>query len=180
MYTPAQVAPLSPVLISTSSARWSVGSDIGALGAGTPGSQVWTAVNRALYIPLYIDRPGIVTKFWTYNGTTAAGNIDIGLYNRSYTRLSSKGSTAQAGTSVIQEFDVTDFAIGPGVYFLGLAASLTTTTFFMHASSVAAYFGGMGVTMEASALPLPATATPVQNVVINLPVAGISFRTLVA
>lgn len=182
MWQPAQVATLPPVLILTNSDRYGVGSDIRLTGAGVPTSAAWTAVNRALYLPLYIDRPGIVTKLLAYNGATAAGNVDIGLYDRNYNRIVSKGSTAQAGTSVLQEFDVTDFSIVPGVYFVGLAASLTTTTFFMCVTNISGYLGGMGITQEASALPLPATATPVQvgSAVVQVPVAGIAFRALVA
>lgn len=182
MYAAAQVAPLLAVLIGTNSERYAAGSDIRALGANTITSTAWNSANRAVYIPLYLDRPGTVTKLWTYNGATAAGNIDVGLYDRNYNRLSSAGSTAQAGTSVIQEFDVTDFNVTAGVYFVGVAASLTTTTFAMSVSNVSAYWAAMGVTQQNTALALPNPAVPAQLGVgmISMPIAGIAFRTLVA
>lgn len=181
MYTAPQVAPLLDVLLSATSVNHGVGLDLSAVGAvATATSTAWPAVNRALYLPLYIDRPGTVTKFWTLNGATAAGNVDIGLYDRNYNRLASTGAIAQSGTSVIQEYDVTDFNIVAGVYFLGLAESLTTATFFMVTSNVAGYFQAMGVTQQASALPLPNPAVPAAQITTFVPVAGIAFRTLVA
>lgn len=181
MWQPAPVAPLPDVLLSTISTYHGVGSDLRGLGGvGTPSSNAWPAVNRALYLPLYIDRPGVVTKFWTLNGATAAGNIDIGLYNEAYARLASTGAVAQAGTNVVQEFDVTDFAVVPGVYFLGLACSLTTATLFMTTTNVAGYFQAMGVTQQATALPLPNPAVPAAQITTLIPIAGIAFRTLVA
>lgn len=178
--TSGQLAPLLDTLIAPNSVRYGVGMDMISVASSTPTSTAWPAINRALYLPLYIDRPGMVTKFWTLNGAAAAGNVDIGLYDRNYNRLSSTGAIAQAGTNVIQEYDVTDFAIVRGVYFLGLAASLTTTTFFMQTQAVGAVFNGMGITQQASALPLPNPAVPAQQVTTFVPIAGIAFRTLVA
>lgn len=185
MWQPAQIAALSEVLISTHSDQHGLGDTFRVTGGIAEASAVWQTANRALYMPLYIERPGIVTKFWTYNGAAVAGNIDIGLYREDYTLISSKGSTAQAGTNVLQEFDVTDFAIVPGVYFLGLVSSSTTATFFGTGTGggISGFLRCMGVTQQdlgATTLPAPAVPAVLGSGVSNLPDAGIAFRTLVA
>lgn len=177
--TPAPSNNFLPLLISTHSLRYGCGD--GAPGLITlPSSTTWPAANRAIYMPLYVDRPGIVTKLWIWNGATSSGNVDIGLYNASFTKLTSSGSTAQGTINVIQEFDITDYALVPGVYFLGLAMSSGTATVFAATPNVTTYLGTYGITQEASALPLPATATPAQVTNAVMPYAGIAFRTLVA
>lgn len=183
MWRPAEIAPLPDPLLSTNSERHGVGCDMRIIGALTGiSSTAWNTANRAVYMPVYLDRPVVVLKLWVFNGATASGNIDVGLYDRNYNRLTSAGSTAQAGTNVLQEFDVADLSIAGGVYFIGIAASATTTTFFMNVSNVSGYFRGMGITQQDTALPLPNPAVPAAlgTGMVSMPVAGLAFRTLVA
>jgi hypothetical protein len=182
MFTPAPVSFLPEVLITPLSVRHGLGLDsVSGLGGTVPTSAAWLVANTAWHYPLYIDRPGLVTKFFTLNGAAAAGNMDIGLYDRNYNLIVAKGSTAQAGTNVIQEYDVTDFWINRGVYFLGLVNNGTTGAIFRSGVGNASFLSVMGVTMQATAFPLPSTATPAVNTFQwALPVAGIAFRALVA
>ena len=152
-------------------------------------SQTWnnisSASNAAVFVPLYIERPGIITKLWTQNGGTAAGNIDIGLYScvdgLPATRLVSSGSTAQAGTNVLQEFNITDYPVsGSTVLFLGMASDSSSTT-IVSGSLGAAFVRAIGLARQASAFPLPATATPTVVLAGQMLVGcGVAFRALVA
>lgn len=182
MLTRYPTAVLSEVLISTVSMRHGLGFELHTyVNAVAPVSAVWPTSNRAFYSPIYIDRPGIVTKFWLLNGASVAGNVDIGLYRSDYTLISSKGSTAQAGTNVIQEFDVTDFAVTQGVYFLGVVLSNTGGAVVRVNQNALGFLSAAGMTEQTSAFPLPSTATPAAAAVGCIAtVAGIAFRTLVA
>jgi hypothetical protein len=107
-----------------------------------------------------------------YNGATAANNIDVGIYDAAGTRLVSAGSTAQAGTSDLQLFDVTDTLLGPGLFYFAVSFDGTTGTVFRHV--VSQNFGqALGVCQQtASAHPLPATATFAANAFQIVPTCG--------
>ncbi len=121
-------------------------------------STAWPSANRAYYYPVVVAVPVVVTKLFVANGATASGNLDVGLYTVDGTRLLSTGSTAQAGTAAIQAVDVTDTLIGAGLYYLALSHSNTVGT-YMRVSLNANLKRLHGVMQQASALPLPATAT---------------------
>jgi len=161
---------------------------IGATGAPMS-SQTWSslagAANVAIYMPIYFNAPGIITKLWMQNGSTAAGNVDVGLYTcvagLPAARVVSAGSTAQAGTNVLQEFNITDYVVAyPQILFIAVAADATTTT--MWSGSVGAMIGrACGLARQTSAFPLPATATPGTLAQGQIPAGcGVSFRALVA
>lgn len=93
-------------------------------------SAAWTA-NRLLAIPLLLTRPYLVNQFFWYNGATAAGNTDVGIYNEAgTTKFGSTGSTANSGTSQIQAVDSTDFYLGANQrYWLVMGCDSGTQTF---------------------------------------------------
>ena len=163
---------------------WMCGAMLGSQLVGTPTSAAWTSNNRAFYMPLYVPQPVVVVKLWVLNGATASGNIDLGLYTRGAggpaSLLTSSGSTAQSGTSVVQEVDITDQVLSPGTYYVALAHSSTVGTVYRTQIGNAAKAQSTGICMQASALPLPATATPVVTTVSDIPIFGVSLRTLVA
>lgn len=121
-------------------------------------SAVWPSANLAVYMPVCVQIPCIITKFFSHNGTVASGNIDIGLYTNDGCRLISTGSTAQSGTSVVQSVDVTDTLIGAGIYYIAMAMDNTTGTVIRVASN-ANLMRLHGMYQQASAFALPATAT---------------------
>lgn len=149
-----------------------------AIGYGLPSGAAWPSANRALFVPFEVAAPTRVKKLWCYNGATASGNIDVGIYNRDGVRLVSSGSTAQAGTSAIQEFDVTDLDLYPGVYYFAMASDATTTTVVSWGATLMDH-QSVGVLQMAAAMPLPATATFASLASAYTPVIGFSGRVLI-
>ena len=71
----------------------------------------------------------------------------------------------------MQFTDVTDTVLAPGLYWLGFTASSTSATFFRTAL-VGISTDASGRFEEASALPLPASATPVESSGTNIYLCG--------
>ena len=145
-------------------------------------SAVYPVANLALFVPFVLTKPVTVAKMFTYNGTVAAGNIDVGIYDISGTLIVSMGSVAQAGTSVIQSFDITDTQIGPGKFYMAIVENNVASTFFKHdANEGANRLRFTGMAQMAAAFPLPATATLALLTANYVPVFGllISPRTVV-
>lgn len=80
-------------------------------------SAVWPAANRALFVPVWINRQATVYKM-SFVVATQSGNYDIGLYDEFGHRL--VRATAAVPVAGIAIADVADTVIGPGVYFLAL------------------------------------------------------------
>jgi hypothetical protein len=121
-------------------------------------SAVYTSASRAYYYPIEVNDFVTVTMMALFNGATVSGNVDVGIYDVNGKRLVSAGSTAQAGASTIQTFDVTDTALEPGDYYLAMACDNITATFFCYKPN-AQIMEAFGTWMQATAIPLPATAT---------------------
>jgi hypothetical protein len=120
---------------------------------------VWPAANLAIYVPIRIPWTAIVRKAVIFNGSAVSGNLDIGLYTGTGTRLWSSGSTAQSGTLQEQVVDVSpDITIAPGLYFSALSLDNTTGTILRNNSNVQLQMVS-GIYTESSGFALPATAT---------------------
>lgn len=149
-----------------------------SFGASDFSSAAWPGANRALFVPFVLTKPVIIVKAFCYNGTVANTNMDIGIYDFHGTKLVSSGSVAQAGTSVLQEFDLTDTKLGPGKFYMALAIeSVTGTTFRVNPTTLE--LGSFGVWQMAAAFPLPATAVFAEPASAYLPFIGITTRILV-
>lgn len=172
---------MTPVFIDTYSV-YSIGTQLAAVSTGAPGSGAWPDANRAIFIPFVLPADGTVVKLWCANGATASGNVDMGIYDESGTRKVSIGSTAQVGTSRIQEFDIGDTALTAGRYYLAIAKNTTTGTVFRSSSPGGATLlnAGLGILEQTTAFPLPATATFITSAMGYIPWCGLSLRTLVA
>lgn len=124
-----------------------------------PAAVAWGTALYAIYIPITIPVPFTVYKMAVLNGATVAGNVDVGIYDRWGNRLVSMGSTAMAGVSTVQSFDVADTVLTPANYFFAFVSDSTTATF----SCVTLAAQGQrasGVQVQTlGAMPLPATAT---------------------
>lgn len=169
--------------IITSLSFESIGVELTAFAAGAPASTAWSTANKAIFIPFMLQRSATIVKLFHSNGSTASGNIDMGIYNEGGTRQVSIGSTAQSGTSANQVFDITDTTLVPGRYYLAVALdNATGTSLAVSGAALSPRQSQMfGIMEQTSAFALPATATfaPVSaNVVV--PVAGLSLRTVVA
>ncbi len=161
-------------------APWGPGTQIVAIGIGSAlgtlrlgsSSGAWPTANKAFFLPVRIDHEIVITKFFTANGATASGNLDVGLYTLDGTRLLSTGTTAQAGTTTIQVIDVTDTLVARGNYYLALAHSSTAGTYIRLAPANATVLRGSGLVEQTSAFALPATATFAANSATYLPLFG--------
>lgn len=160
---------------------YSIGAELRQISGNTsiPVSSTWHAANEAIYIPVRIPFPYPVRRMFWGNGSTAAGNVDVGIYSPGKGRIFSSGSTAQSGTSNIQYVTLgTDILLAAGTYYIALAASATTNAVWGFS------YGGTstrltGIQRQSTALPLPnpgaPTATPVGNLVV--PLFGITRTT---
>ena len=171
--------PMPPIVSADS---WhGLGTQIAAAGLAAPVSAVVNAADRAIYIPMLVTEDITVTKLWCYNGATVSGNVNMALYTSAFAQVANSeiGSTAQAGTNAIQEFDITNVALAAGLYYVALVINNGTGTFFRYLST-AAHNKAWGMLQEAAVFDLPATATPVVPTQTGIPICGIATRTQVA
>lgn len=155
----------------------------------TPSSTVHVA-NRAYYTPLYIDRTMTVRKLWWANGSAVSGFVDIGIYasaaglptNRIISAGMGAGIVAQTPVNTIQEVDIADTElVGPGLYFMGIAADNATSTFFATGVGTATISRAAGLMMQTTGgMPLPATAAPITTLGIAVIMHGPAVRQLAA
>ena len=167
--------PVSQLLSTGSPEALNFGPSAGA-GLAFLASALTT--NEAFYIPFTIWEAITAVSMFCVNGGTVSGNVDVGLYSASGSRLVSSGSTAQAGINNLQSFDITDTILAPGRYFLALAVDNVTGTYFAY-TTVRSIMKAVGVLSQATAFPLPATATFGVLAQTRLPLVGLSRRAVV-
>lgn len=132
------------------------------LTSTTPLSVGWPSANLAIFVPIQLAVPVIVYKLAIGAGTTATGNFDVGIYDVGGNRIVSSGATAKvANTENI--LDIADTRIGPGLYYLAMAADGTNNYIMITPSGTspvplqkARLYGVMGA---ATSYVLPATVT---------------------
>lgn len=128
-------------------------------GQGTWGTGFNPVANQAYYLPFVVARPFTVYRMAWISGSSA-GNVDAGVYSFSGSRLVSTGSTAMAGANAIQQVDVTDTDLVPSRYYLAIAfSSASASPLGNSPGGLAPQWALAGGKQEASAFPLPATAT---------------------
>jgi hypothetical protein len=162
---------------------FAAGETIGAIGRAMVDNAIsggWANANRATYVPFNLPDTITLTQFYLLNGAgAAAGNVDVGVYSADGRLIIGVGGVAQSNAvaNTFQVMDVADTELGPGPYFLGTVCSSTSTTVFRSAG--AAQFIE-GVQEQATAYPLPATAT-FSNTISNsvIPVSGFTTRATV-
>jgi hypothetical protein len=160
---------------------------IGDSGLQHPGiygyaSVAWGTANRAVYVPLVVPSRVVVRGLWFGSGTTGTGNVDMGLYDPTGGAVVSATNAAKIASAAEQVLDVTDTTVGPGLYYIALSSDSATDTFVRHASCATAPIAtAFGVLTEASAYPLPATATMALNQTnLFVPVMGLLLVTEVS
>lgn len=149
-------------------------------------SAVWPAASGAFLVPFVLSVPFTVVKMFTYNGAVVNDNLDVGIYfneggsSTLLRRIVSKGSTAQAGTNQIQELDIVDTQLAPGMYYMVLAAvNNTTATFFRSLINWAALRGIGTRSVSLGGWPLGDPLDFVDNTYGYMPVFGLTGRTVV-
>lgn len=175
---PGESRYVTSTTIQTAQVMAGIGDHLIGNAAGAPISRAWPAANRALYIPFIVGVTFVAVQMFVVNGATVSGNIDVGIYDGSGNRLVSKGSTAQAGVSSQQAFDITDTVLLPGRYYMGVAMDNATGTLIAW-GPVAGLAGSMGCLQQATAFALPATATFAAMASAFIPGVGIHSRTTI-
>lgn len=139
----------------------------------TFGSAVWPAANRALFYPFSVSEAALAVRLYCVNGSAVSGNVDLGIYDAAGTRLTSTGSTAQAGINLIQSIDCTDVWLLPHtIYYAAMAMDNVTGTTIRWSGAAAR---GIGMFQQSTAFALPATATFARDASNYVPAFGVSF-----
>lgn len=175
----ADSAPVPDVCLSTLSLDFNGG--VGpSRASGTGISSAVLVANQAILMPFVLNRQMTAYKLGISNGTAVAGNVDIGIYNSAFARQVSIGSTAAAGTNVVQEFNIADTLLAPGLYYLAVAANtgagMNFNTYGIAGPASTNVAKGLGIVQMAAAFPLPATITPAIPTYNVFPLAYIYFR----
>ena len=155
---------------------WSANA-LGPKMTGMPAaaSTTFGVANLAIFIPFFLNRTELVQHLACQNGSTVAGNIDIGIYDAAFARIISTGSVLQAGASTVQAIDVADTDLLAGQYWLALSHSNATATQWGIAAT-----GSMprswGMRTQ-TVFPLPVNAAPIPaGLGIALPHPMVAFR----
>ncbi len=125
------IAPQHTILSSVGTTAQVIDPVIYAASAA--GSSTWPAVDRAIYVPVWVETEYVATTF-SLQVAIQSGNLDVGIYDEKGNRIVSKGSTA-VGTG-LQTVDLTASVTGtaspllaPGIYFLAMCCDNTTASF---------------------------------------------------
>lgn len=153
-----------PLLIVSPFSQESLGGHYGYQNMTliTPASGTVTQ-NQAYFFPFRVDIGATAVKMACVIGATANGNIDVGIYDDGFNYLISSGATAQGTTNTLQEFNITDTYLPPGIYWMAVSLSSATGTVFRSAPSAdEVAVSHLPCYQQASAHPLPTTsASPI-------------------
>lgn len=158
-----------------------LGDEIIGAGLSTSSSAAWPTANAAAYVPFLIYYPYVAKlMFWINTATVGTNNVDVGIYNSAGVKLVSSGSVLTAGATTVQNTDITDTLLLPGLYYMAMAVDGTTDTFFyLQSGTTAPVPRALGVYQEAAAFNLPATATFAGSTGAFIPLVGITGKTIV-
>jgi hypothetical protein len=109
---PGHAPPLN-VIVSTYDRRY------GVWPLGATGTQQWTQAWHAVYVPVFVPEPTIVTKMAVQSGNPASGSFDIGVYDEAGKRLVHTGLKSVSLNTLHVE-DITDTLLTPGAYYLAM------------------------------------------------------------
>jgi hypothetical protein len=163
------ISTLGPMSIGSMAIRG------GVINAGT----AWPSANLALYIPFRIASPFQFSSIAVAIGSTG-GNLDMGVYSADGTKIISTGSTAVV--SNVNTISVSTTTIGPGLFYLAMACSSIgcyPMAYSLSSTAKASILRMLGISQQATALPLPATATFAANTGYMVPIMGITGRSFI-
>lgn len=150
------------------------GATVGTLGGYAGVTAAWASANAAYYFPMWLSEPTTITQAFFETGT-ASGNVDLGIYDATFVRKVSSGSTAASVTNGTQVINLTDTLLDRGYYWMAMAADNTTLT-VRRVSVGLGYVRLLGFFQQASAFALPATATPAAIATTSMPIFGFTTR----
>lgn len=120
-------------------------------------STAWPVANTAYFIPFRLRQRSVFKQIVVGGGSTAGGNFDVGIYDLFGNRIVSSGSTAKV-TSGESIANITDTTLGRGVYYMAMAADITTNYIAISPFNIS-ILKLCGIKELTSAFPLPATVT---------------------
>jgi hypothetical protein len=152
----------TPLLVSVLS-RCALGQ-VQGLGGTAITSVAHPSANLSIFVPFRLLAPMPVVQVWWMQGATAAGNVDVGVYTPDGRLLLSGGSVAQsvAGINTFGKVTLgTPILLLPGAYYLALACSSATATFYHLPGLIAgvASWKMLGCAQVASNMPLADNVT---------------------
>lgn len=122
-------------------------------------SAVWPSANRAIFVPMAIPVSATIVSL-SFAATAATDNYDLGLYDASLNKVQSSGSTGLSTGVVTLSLTAPYRVNAGGLIFAALAISGTTGSVFRYSGGAVGQLIAAGICQQATALPLPSTATP--------------------
>jgi hypothetical protein len=156
--------------VITPSSLYSVGRGIAAIN---PASAAWSAANRALFVPFRVTEITTAYQMMFGCGTTGGGNVDVGIYDAAFNRLTRASAARSASNEIV--VNIPDVTLLPGTYFMAMSVD-GTTNIISYAGVNAQICHMIGVRMEESAYTLPDPATPVKTAATAVPYIGVWLR----
>jgi hypothetical protein len=178
MLTAGYLEPV-PDMVSPYTKAWGFMDE--ALAPAPPGAGTYEAADRGIYYPLYVPTTCVARRMWWVNGGTATGNIEAGIYlDAGYkpgVKLVTTGTIGQSGTSAVQFADITDTTLSPGLHWLYISGSSTSST-LLRCNTEA--WDEIVRFQQASIGPgsAPSTATPVESTSTQVYLFGFSTTTI--
>lgn len=142
--------------------------------ATTAASAAWPSANRALFVPFRLPRQMTVYQGVVGCGSGSTGNFDVGVYDSAGNKIVSSGATARAASTEVVA-NMTDTAIGPGLFYMAVAVD-GTTNIVQQVPAAVGLTKMLGVLEMGSAYTLPATATYATVSAANIPMMALYFR----
>ncbi len=131
--------------------------------------------SKIIYQPALVVKRSVIYKI-SIRVQTQNGNVDVGIYDWGNKQLVNAGTTAVAAAGV-QTFDITDTTLTPGWYKLAIVTDSATAVFRCSTNVTVANGRVCGFQQEATAIPLPATGTPVAYATAVAPMIAGTYRT---
>lgn len=149
--------------------------------SSSTGSAAWVSANVPLAIPFSIRLPVVVEQIGWFNGSSAGGGVDLGIYDLSWNRLVSAGTTTGSGSSAFQWINVTDTLLAVGRYYLVNVRDNVTAnrqTVYTHTASapLMQFMGCFDSATAAYPLPDPLTNMVAATTITRLPLVFMVMR----
>jgi len=160
--TPATAMPLQNDGIGLSPGLWTNGNPLvvhpfdnvylGQNAHATP--QSWSAANRAVYIPVTLQRRMIIDRIG-FAAASSANDIDLGILDESGELLVSTGQFTPS--SSVRPYDITRTPLEAGRYWIAVSCDGTSLTYYVNKGPIASLM--LGLKYESNACPLPSQAS---------------------
>ena len=132
---------------------------------GAPASGAWGAANRAIYLPFVVESACRLDSVSVHVGAAVADSVEYAVYSFDGRLIATTGALTPSTSgwslnTVRTEVFTTTPRISPGRYYLGMASSTTTMTYFRTTPTGSwATFRPWGILTQETAYPLPSLAT---------------------